>query len=252
MNGTRLKTEEYIIIEPDPTMFSGNQIILENLPRVSFCIPVYNSSRTLENCLKSIVEQEYSNIEIIIVDNGSKDNSIEIARKYTKNIYYDDGLLGSVRQTSLENSTGEIIALFDSDIYLPHKKWLYNAMAYFNYSNKVSTVWPINVAPPGTPWITRLYGNLQKIFLEYRIENRKSYFGGGNALFLRKYLEEIGGINRFIHWGEDFEWAQKLKNQGYQVVATKDSLYHDTMSSMREFIKKQFVASEILVKEIQI
>ncbi|MCE7699906.1 MAG: glycosyltransferase [Methanobacterium paludis] len=243
-----LRFEDYLIIDPIHE-FKGKNIDLDNLPRVSFCIPTFNSSRTLERCLKSIVEQKYHDIEIIIVDNGSGDNTVEIAKKYTDKIYFDDGLLGSVRQTSLEKATGNVIALFDSDIIIPHKNWLFNSVIYFNYSDSVSTVWPENIAPPNSPWTTRLYFNLWKMSMNDRAKKGKSVFGGGNALFLRNCLDEIGGINRNIHWGEDFEWAQNLRSHGYQVIATKDPLYHDTMHSMKEFGRKQFVASETFVKE---
>lgn len=69
-------------------------------------------------------------------------------------------------------------------------------------------------------------------------------FGGGNALFLRKCIEEIGGINSSLHWGEDFDWAQKLKDCGYQVVFIRDPLYHDTMRSLKIFARKQFTGAK--------
>jgi glycosyltransferase involved in cell wall biosynthesis len=241
--------DDYLIIDPSYNEFKGHNINLDNLPKVSFCIPTFNSSRTIEMCLKSIVKQEYPDIEIIIVDNGSNDETVEIAKNYTDKIYFDNGLLGSVRQTSFEKSKGKVIALFDSDIIIPHQKWLINSLAYFNCTDNVSTVWPKNIAPPNSPWTTKLYFNMWSMSMDNRIKNGKSVFGGGNALFLRSCLEDIGGIDRNIHWGEDFEWAQKLRSHGYQVVATKDPLYHDTMYSIKEFGRKQFVASETFLKE---
>jgi hypothetical protein len=64
-------------------------------------------------------------------------------------------------------------------------------------------------------------------------------FGGGNSLIKRSYLIEIGGIDRTIHWGADFFWAQKLKEKGYQVMFYPDPLYHDTMKTFLTFLKKQ-------------
>ena len=51
------------------------------MEKVSIIIPVYNSSKHVEECLKSVINQTYSNLEIIIVDDASKDNSIEIIKK---------------------------------------------------------------------------------------------------------------------------------------------------------------------------
>ena len=242
------RNEDYIVIEPSPKMFRSNIIDLNNPPRVSFCIPTFNNEDTLERCLNSIINQEYPDIEIIIVDGYSKDKTIEIAEKYTDKIYFDDGPLGSARQTSIEHATGDILALFDADIIIPHKKWLLNAIKYFNYSNKVSTVWPMNVAPPNSSMVTRLYFNHWRIIIEDRIKKGRGVFGGGNALFLRKYVEEIGGIDRSIHWGEDFELAKKLKERGYQVVYIRDPLYHDTMRSLKEFAKKQFTGAKTFTR----
>jgi glycosyltransferase involved in cell wall biosynthesis len=94
-------------------------------PLVSFVIPVLNSERTLERCLKSIICQNYPRIEIIVVvDNRCTDNSVEIAKKYGGKIYYCKGLLGDARKLGIDNSSGELIALWDSDVYIPHTKWL--------------------------------------------------------------------------------------------------------------------------------
>lgn len=238
------ESEEYIIVEPSASEFKGNIVNLNDLPRVSFCIPTLNNEDTLDECLSNIINQEYPDIEIIIVDGHSKDRTIEIAKKYTNKICFDDGLLGSARQTGVENSTGQILALFDSDIVIPHKNWLINAIKYFNYSNNVSTVWPVNIAPPNGSLTVRLYFNHWKIIIEDRIKNKRGLYGGGNALFLRKSIEEIGGIDKSLHWGEDFDWALKLKERGYQVIFIRDPLYHDTMQSLGEFAKKQFTGAK--------
>ncbi|KAF5430842.1 Glycosyltransferase involved in cell wall bisynthesis [Candidatus Methanophagaceae archaeon] len=242
------KNEDYIIVEPSPDRFKGNAIDFDNPPKVSFCIPTLNNEDTLDRCLSSMTHQEYPDIEIIIVDGYSKDKTIEIAKKYTDKIYFDNGTLGSARQTSIEHSSGEILALFDSDIIIPHRTWLINAMKYFNYSNKVSTVWPLNVAPTDSPMTTRLYFNHWKVVIEDRIKKKRSLYGGGNALFLRNCIEEIGGIDKSLHWGEDFDWAQKLKDLGYQVVFIRDPLYHDTMRSLRQFARKQFAGAKTFTR----
>ncbi len=95
---------------------------------------------------------------------------------------------------------------------------------------------------------TRLYFNHWKVVIEDRIKKKRSLYGGGNALFLRNCIEEIGGIDKSLHWGEDFDWAQKLKDLGYQVVFIRDPLYHDTMRSLRQFARKQFVGAKTFTR----
>jgi glycosyltransferase involved in cell wall biosynthesis len=244
----RGENDEYIVMEPSPNTLNGNEINLGNLPKVSFCIPTYNNERTLDRCLESIINQEYPNIEIIIVDGHSKDKTIEIASRYTDKIYFEDGTLGSARQTSIEHATAPVLAIFDSDIYIPHNRWLINAIKYFNYCDRVSTVWPVNVAPPNASLITRLYFNYWRVVEEDRIKNYRGLFGGGCALFLKKCFEEIGGIDRSIHWGEDYYWMGKFRDRGYKVVFIEDPLYHDTMRSLKEFTKKQLMGANTFTK----
>lgn len=241
-------SNEYIIVDPPLDMLHGDSIDFNKFPRVSFCIPTFNNEDTLDGCLNSIISQNYPDIEIVIVDGHSRDRTLEIAKKYTNKIYFDGGTLGSARQTSIQQSTGSILALIDSDIVIPHRDWLINSVRYFNYNCRVSTVWPINVAPPGAKRITRLYFNLWRIIFEDAMNKKRGLFGGGNALILRKCLEEVGGISKTLHWGEDYDWARKLKDRGYSVVFIRDPLYHDTMRSILEFSKKQFTGARTFTK----
>ena len=64
--------EDYLVVEPCPDIFSGDTIDLDNPPHVSFCIPTLNNEDTLDECLNSIINQEYPYIELIIVDGHSK------------------------------------------------------------------------------------------------------------------------------------------------------------------------------------
>lgn len=234
---------DYLIANPKEREFTANLIKDDKLPLVSFCIPTKNNENTIENCLQSIVNQNYTNFEIIIIDGYSSDKTLSIAQKYTNKIFYESGKLGAARQKSINYSDGEIVALFDSDIVIPHRNWLTNAVKFFNYNNKVSTIWPMNIALPNSPYTQRLYFNLWRLFIENRIKNGKGFFGGGNSLFLKKSLDDIGEMDNDIHWGEDFDLAKKLKDKGYSVVYISDPLYHDTMRTFKEFFSKQFTGA---------
>jgi len=69
---TDFPNDEYIIIESPESRRNGNIIDLNNLPKVSFCIPTLNNEDTIGECLSSIVNQDYPSIEIIIVDGHSR------------------------------------------------------------------------------------------------------------------------------------------------------------------------------------
>lgn len=238
------KPVDYIVDSPAESQLDAGVIDEEELPLVSICIPTYNDEDTIERCLNSFATQSFPKIEIVIVDGYSEDKTVSIARQYTDKIHQLEGPLGEARQRSVDISSGDIVALFDGDIYLPHDDWLLDGVRYFNYDETVSTIWPRNIAPPNGTLTTRLYFNHWDVIMEDRISNNRGFFGGGNSLFRRDHLEEIGGVNPDVHWGEDFDWAKRLAEAGYRVVYSRDPVYHDTMSSLVQFTKKQFTGAE--------
>lgn len=89
--------------------------------KISIIVPVYNAEKTLDRCVDSLIRQTYSNIEIILVDDGSKDNSLELCNQYAKKdgrikvISKANGGVSSARNAGLDNATGEFIMFCDSD-----------------------------------------------------------------------------------------------------------------------------------------
>ena len=93
--------------------------------KVSFIIPTLNASSVLENCLKSIKIQSFSSFEIIIIDGGSTDNTLNIAKKYQAKIFKNILKTAEAgKAIGVKKATGQYIALIDSDNILPTKNWL--------------------------------------------------------------------------------------------------------------------------------
>ena len=92
--------------------------------RISIIIPVYNTSKFLEKCLKSIIEQNFKEIEIICVNDGSTDNSLEILEKLQKKdnriiiINKENGGLTSARNAGLKEAKGKYCLNIDSDDWI--------------------------------------------------------------------------------------------------------------------------------------
>ena len=92
-------------------------------PKVSVIVPVYNVEKYLKQCLDSIVNQTYKNLEIIIVNDGTKDNSMKLVEEYLQDkrikvINKKNGGLGSARNRGIEEATGDYISFVDSDDYI--------------------------------------------------------------------------------------------------------------------------------------
>lgn len=91
--------------------------------KVSIIIPVYGVEKYISQCLESVINQSYENIEIIVVNDGTKDNSMKIVEEYLlderiKIINKENGGLASARNRGIEEATGEYIYFLDSDDWI--------------------------------------------------------------------------------------------------------------------------------------
>lgn len=250
-NEDRPEERKYIIDDPPSSELTEGVFDLDDPPLVSFVIPAYNDADILERCLESVRAQSYPEVELLVVDNGSSDDSREIAASYADRVLSVEGPLGKVRQRGFEAAKGDVIGTFDSDNLLPHEDWLRNAVRYFNYDSSVANIWPKNVAPPDTGPMSRVYWDLWEAIIEDRIDKQRGVFGGGASLLRTEPVDEVDGIDEDIHWGEDFNLATKLKEAGYSVVYIHDPVYHDTDmgKSLYHFTRKQFFGADAFVDQ---
>ena len=98
-------------------------------PLISVIIPVYGVEKYISQCLESVINQTYNNLEIIVINDGTKDRSAEIAKEYAAKdsrikVYdFKNGGLSVVRNRGLEIATGEYISYLDSDDWLDTKMY---------------------------------------------------------------------------------------------------------------------------------
>ena len=92
-----------------------------NKIKVSIITVSYNSENTIESCIKSVLSQTYNNIEYIIIDGNSNDNSINIINKYKKSIskilIEDDRGVYDAMNKGISISSGEIVGFLNSDVF---------------------------------------------------------------------------------------------------------------------------------------
>lgn len=100
------------------------KIVKKDAPLISVIVPVYNAEKTLRECVDSILNQEYGDIELILVDDGSKDSSPVICDEYAakdervKVFHKLNGGVSSARNLGLDNAHGEWVTFVDSDDYI--------------------------------------------------------------------------------------------------------------------------------------
>lgn len=110
-------------------------MLLEKQPLVSIIVPAFNAESTIERCVDSLLGQTYKNIEVIVVNDGSKDKTLDIVRKYSdkrlKILTQENQGLSATRNRALESANGEFVAFCDSDDFY-EKDYLEKMMFLFN------------------------------------------------------------------------------------------------------------------------
>lgn len=95
--------------------------MIPSTPLISVIVPIYNAEKSLENCIQSILSQTYNNFELILIDDGSKDNSLSICKQMADNdarisvVHQDNAGASAARNRGLEIAHGEWIVFVDSD-----------------------------------------------------------------------------------------------------------------------------------------
>jgi glycosyltransferase involved in cell wall biosynthesis len=173
---------------------------------VSIIVPTFNSSKFLSRCLESIEEQIYKNIELIVVDNNSTDNTKEIARQYTKNVYNRGPERSAQVNFGVKKAIGEYVYKVDSDFELDP---LVVKQCVDRASEGYDAIVVHNSPDVTVSWIAKIR--------KFEVDMYKYDLTHSSARFVNKNIYEIvGGFNEKITAGEDYDFQNKLNRSGYK------------------------------------
>jgi glycosyltransferase involved in cell wall biosynthesis len=185
---------------------------------ISVIIPTYNSERYISECLNSVINQTYSNLEIIVVDDGSTDNTNVIVNSVMdyriKYFYKENGGVASARNLGITKSTGLFIAFLDSDDFW-HKEKLERQIklmadydfVYCNHNtidkNGIEMEYKLPCPISGRD-------DIKKAIL-----SSNTITGSCSTVFMKKVvLDKVGLFNSNLRIGEDWEyWAKVVWNE---------------------------------------
>lgn len=236
------------------------------MAEVSVIVPVYQVEKYLRQCLDSIVNQTFKEIEIILVDDGSKDNSGKICDEYAlkdnrvKVIHQDNMGLSDARNSGMNQMSGNYFMFVDSDDYVSEQ------MIEKLYTSAVETdadvvccnfeyFWENNENESFSTKQKREELNSSEIFSHRK--NEKNY-GIWTVAWNKLYKSSSMNSFRFrsgkIH--EDEFWANDIYQKDLKVVTIEDSLYyyrqrHNSIVSIKS-IKKEFDLIEAFQERMQI
>ncbi|MDO8794691.1 MAG: glycosyltransferase, partial [Vicinamibacterales bacterium] len=211
-------------------------------PRVSVVVCAYNAADTLDDCLASLEALTYPDYEIILVNDGSRDRTGEIAHAHPRVRVVDttNGGLSAARNVGLAEATGEIVAYTDADVRVD-RDWLTYLVQPFLESDVVGSGGP-NVVPPDDPpmaqSIARAPGGPTHVLLDDRIAE---HVPGCNMAFRRDALLAIGGFNAiYLRAGDDVDVCWRLQARGGKIgFAGAALVWHHHRSTVKAYWRQQ-------------
>ncbi len=215
-------------------------------PLVSIIIPTINSAQYLGECLNSIKQQSYKSIETIIVDGGSVDNTISLARKYKcKILHYKPKVAKGVfdaphkRNYGVEKANGVFVYYVDADMVLS-KSIIEEAVEL------CTTKFDAVILPEDS------FG--EGIWAKAKQLERRCYWGDDSVeaprFFRKEVWKKVGGLDVAIGGGgDDWDLYQKILDKGYTVGRTKNVVLHNEGKlQLGKLAKKRFMYGRETVK----
>lgn len=204
-----------------------------NKDKVSIIVPVYNVEKYLEKCLKSLISQSYKNIEIILIDDGSKDNSGRICDEYKRKdsrikvIHKENAGVSEARNSGIQKATGKYLCFVDADDFVMDN--------YVEYMHQLIVKDSSDIAI-----CTKMFSNFnEKQTSEEVIEN----LDGENAIIrILNYRMPIGVYSRIfkkdliednrirflkdIYMGEGFNFNVACFQKAKKVIVSNYKVYY--------------------------
>lgn len=220
-------------------------------PVVSVVIPVYNGEQVIQACLRSVLAQDVSDMEIIVVDDGSTDGTWDVLQRMAgederiRPVHQENGGVSNARNRGLKECRGEYIRFVDADDVLPagSMRALLDK-ARQNGSDLVIAGYTEVVGPVRTPRCLRKCEDTlpcNDILPHLNVWANSFYYGVlWNKLFRREIIEKsavqfISGLN----WGEDFAFVCRYL-AGVEKVSYTQTLVYDYQRNAGGMTVKQF------------
>ena len=229
------------------------------LPRISIIIPSFNQGTFIEETLKSVLVQDYPNLELIVMDGGSTDNTTEILKRYSDRITHwesekDRGQTHAINK-GLARATGEVWAYLNSDDLLapgalhrvaglfadPAVDWIGGIAEIFDSSGPKDTVTPqepSQLIEYLTPW----QRSVQHVF------------SCSNVTYMRRRVyEKLGPFDETYHYSMDMEYYTRAMFSGFKFHRIAEVLgrwrWHDQCKTVRDGNSHRFAEEELRIAE---
>lgn len=211
---------------------------------VSVVVNAYNEEKNIGDCMSSLNKQSLKNFEVIFVDDGSTDRTVEIVKRFRNKLDLKIVLLShaghrKARRKGISKATGDIVVIVDADEIL-EPGFLENIVEPFE-KKEVGAVGGI-LKSMGERWANRAYGALQEMLYQLRKngDGEIDWIQGGCSAYRRSLLTEVGGLSEdMVSTDKDISW--RIKDAGWKIILKEEAVaYHKDPSSLRSLAKREY------------
>jgi GT2 family glycosyltransferase len=211
-------------------------------PRISVVVCTHNGQQTLPECLQRLAGLAYPDFETIVVCDGSRDRSAQIAAAHGAVVVETAHRgLSHARNAGVERASGEIVAFLDDDAY-PDSDWLHYLAASFRDERYAGVGGP-NIPPADGPLVADCVAAAPGGPIHVLISDREAeHVPGCNMAFRKSALAEIGGFDeRFWAAGDDVDVCWRLQEAGKTLGFSAGAVVmHRRRDSVRRYLKQQY------------
>lgn len=196
---------------------------------ISIIITTKNEEKNIVNCLRSINNQTYKNIEIIIVDNASNDRTQEISHQYTELVFSKGPERSAQRNFGVRMARGEFILYLDADMILSEKVIEHCVDKVNNDPNVIALY--ISEIVLGNSYFSRVR-RFERSFYDGTVVDCARFID-------RKVFLEIGGFDETMSGPEDWDLDKRLRNVGAIKLITTPILHNEVEFNLRKYLSKK-------------
>lgn len=224
-------------------------------PKISIITPSYNQGHFIKETIDSVLNQNYPNLEYIVMDGGSTDSTVSILKSYGKKIIWsskkDSGQTNAIN-TGIKKSTGEIVAYLNSDdVFLPNT--LHTVAEYFmNNSDAQWLTGDYFIIDEKGNKIQSLIASYKKVLRSFPNKTTLSianFIIQPSTFWRRSLMKKVGFFNESLHYCMDFEyWMRIIQKHPLHILSNHFSLFRIHGNSKGgSLYKKQFLEEHAIV-----
>ena len=255
------------------TTMSASTAEKEPIPLVSIIVPAYNAATLIEETLDSLLKQTHPAVEVIVVDDGSKDNTAEVVRRYGRGVILlqqpNSGGCSGPRNTGLRVATGTFVTFFDADDLMRSDKIARQVACLRSRPELVVVLTDYRNFTGSAPWKSTHFETCPDLIEELNRHTdevvvlsgdraqtlllKENFNISNSPMYHTAALKEIGGFNEDLKSSEDFELIYRVARRGplglIRAIGFDRRMHDANMTNRIDHVLRYKIASRSTIAE---